>query len=158
MYKVVEKALSIIKRWRILRGRVDILLVFKKYCVPPNGHVMLYLNINTSEIPNHFTLLFFAEKAQSYCSHSNGDCFVCKDIMFLLTWYFIVGYIIIIQCKIVVSIIFQASMFNIYRTYSVILDIQGCGESPLLCPFKLHFLSSTFAFYHLLSLSYKIEF
>ena len=63
MYKVVEKALSIIKRWRILRGRVDILLVFKKYCVPPNGHVMLYLNINTSEIPNHFTLLFFAEKA-----------------------------------------------------------------------------------------------
>ena len=112
MYKVVEKALSIIKRWRILRGRVDILLVFKKYCVPLNGHVMFYLNINTSEIPNHFTLLFFAEKAQSYCSHSNGDCFACKDIMFLLTWYFIVGYIII-QCKIVVSLIFQASIFNI---------------------------------------------
>ena len=76
--------------------------------------------------------------------------------MFLLTWYFIVGYIII-QCKIVVSLIFQASIFNIYRTYSAILDIQVCGESPLLCPFKLHFLSSTFAFYHL-SLSYKIEF
>jgi len=29
MYKVVEKAFSILKRWRILRGRVDILLVFK---------------------------------------------------------------------------------------------------------------------------------
>ena len=115
MYKVVEKALSLIKRWRILRGRVDILLVFKKYCVPTNGHVMFYLDINTSEIPNHFTLLFFAEKAQSYCSHSNGDCFACKDIMFLLTWYFIVGYVII-QYKIVVSIIFQGSMFNIYRT------------------------------------------
>jgi len=87
---------------------------------------------------------FFAEKAQSYCSHSNGDCFACKDIMFLLTWYFIVGYIII-QCKIVVSLSFQASVFNIYRTYSAIPDIQVCGESPLLCPFKLHFLSSTFA-------------
>ena len=89
--------------------------------------------------------------------------------MFLLTWHFIVGNIII-QCKTVVSIIFQAGIYSIYiyiyRTYSAILDIQVCGENPLLCPFKLHFLSSTFAFYHLLSfffyhlssLSYKIEF
>ena len=77
----------------------------------------------------------------------------CKDIMFLLTWYFIVGYMIT-QSKIVVSIILVWLVY--YRTYSAILNIEVCGKNPLLCPFKLHFLCSTFGFYHLLS--YKIEF
>ena len=91
MYKVVEKALSIIKRWRILRGRVDILLVFKKYCVPPNGNVMFYLNINTSEIPNHFTLLFLLKRpnhivaiAMEIVLHVKISCFYSPGISLLV--------------------------------------------------------------------------
>ena len=38
--------------------------------------------INTSEIPNHFTLIvFWCERRDLLCSHSNGDIFTCEDNM-----------------------------------------------------------------------------
>ena len=39
--------------------------------------------INTNEIPNHFTLIvFWCERRDILCSHSNGDIFTCEDIKF----------------------------------------------------------------------------
>ena len=36
--------------------------------------------INTNEIPNHFTLIvFWCERRDLLCSHSNGDIFTCED-------------------------------------------------------------------------------
>ena len=38
--------------------------------------------INTSEIPNHFTLIvFWCERCDLLCSHSKGDIFTCEDNM-----------------------------------------------------------------------------
>ena len=38
--------------------------------------------INTSEIPNHFTLIvFWCERRDLLCSYSNGDIFTCEDNM-----------------------------------------------------------------------------
>ena len=38
--------------------------------------------INTNELPNHFTLIvFWCEKCDLLCSHSNGDIFTCEDNM-----------------------------------------------------------------------------
>ena len=38
--------------------------------------------INTNEIPNHFTLIvFWCERRDLLCSHSNGDIFTCEDNM-----------------------------------------------------------------------------
>ena len=40
--------------------------------------------INTNEIQNHFTLIFFwCKRCNVLCSHSNNDLFRCEDIMFL---------------------------------------------------------------------------
>ena len=62
--------------------------------------------INTNEIPNHFTLIvFWCERRDLLCSHSNGDIFTCEDnrlfshvryqvFAWKLTWYFIGVYII----------------------------------------------------------------
>ena len=39
--------------------------------------------INTNELPNHFTLkVFWCERRDLLCSHSNGDTFTCEDIKF----------------------------------------------------------------------------
>ena len=39
--------------------------------------------INTNKIPNHFTLIvFWCERRDLSCSHSNGDIFTCEDIKF----------------------------------------------------------------------------
>ena len=60
----------------------------------------------TNEIPNRFTLrVFWCERCDLLCSHSNGDIFTCEDNMLFslvkissfrtkLTWYFIGVYII----------------------------------------------------------------
>ena len=55
----------------------------KKNFVSPSGHVMFYLlKVNTNEIPNHFTLIvFWCERCDLLCSHSNGDIFTCEDNM-----------------------------------------------------------------------------
>ena len=38
--------------------------------------------INTNELPNHFTLIvFWCERCDLLCSHSNGDIFTCEDNM-----------------------------------------------------------------------------
>ena len=38
--------------------------------------------INTNELPNHFTLIvFWCERRDLLCSHSNGDIFTCEDNM-----------------------------------------------------------------------------
>ena len=38
--------------------------------------------INTNEIPNHFTLIvFWCERRDLLCSHSNGDIFTPEDNM-----------------------------------------------------------------------------
>ena len=38
--------------------------------------------INTNEIPNHFTLIvFWCERRDLLCSHSNGDIFTCENNM-----------------------------------------------------------------------------
>ena len=39
--------------------------------------------INTNELPNQFTLIvFWCERWDLLCSHSNGDIFTCEDIKF----------------------------------------------------------------------------
>ena len=39
-----------------------------------------YININ--EIPNHFIqIVFWCERCDLLCSHSNGDIFTCEDNM-----------------------------------------------------------------------------
>ena len=39
--------------------------------------------INTNELPNHFTLkVFWCERRDLLCSHSNGNTFTCEDIKF----------------------------------------------------------------------------
>ena len=38
--------------------------------------------IDTNELPNHFTLIvFWCERRDLLCSHSNGDIFTCEDNM-----------------------------------------------------------------------------
>ena len=38
--------------------------------------------INTNELPNRFTLIvFWCERRDLLCSHSNGDIFTCEDNM-----------------------------------------------------------------------------
>ena len=38
--------------------------------------------INTNELPNHFTLIvFWCERRDLLCSHSNGDIFTCENNM-----------------------------------------------------------------------------
>ena len=38
--------------------------------------------INTNELPNHFTLkVFWCERRDLLCSHSNGNTFTCEDNM-----------------------------------------------------------------------------
>ena len=39
--------------------------------------------LNTNELPNHFTLIvFWCERRDLLCSHSNGDIFTSEDNMF----------------------------------------------------------------------------
>ena len=41
--------------------------------------------INTNEIPNHVNLIvFWRERRDLLCSHSNGDIFTCEDNMLFL--------------------------------------------------------------------------
>ena len=43
---------------------------------------MFYLLYKHQEIPNHFTLIvFWCERHDLLCSHSNGDIFTCEDNM-----------------------------------------------------------------------------
>ena len=39
--------------------------------------------INTNEVPNHFTLIvfFWCERRDLLCSHNKGDIFTCEDSM-----------------------------------------------------------------------------
>ena len=38
--------------------------------------------MNTNELPNHFPLIvFWCERCDLLCSHSNGDIFTCEDNM-----------------------------------------------------------------------------
>ena len=54
----------------------------KRNFVSPRGHVMFYLLYKHQEIPNHFTLIvFWCERHDLLCSHSNGDIFTCEDNM-----------------------------------------------------------------------------
>ena len=41
--------------------------------------IKLNYNINTNEIPNHFT--FSCEKRDLLCNHRNSDLFTCEDNM-----------------------------------------------------------------------------
>ena len=60
---------------RTLHGRLEI----------RSGHVMFYYYINTNEIPNHFKLIvFWCERRDLLCNHSNGDIFTCEDNMLFL--------------------------------------------------------------------------
>ena len=52
--------------------------------------------INTNELPNHFTLIvFWCERCDLLCSHSNGDIFTFEDIKFSrksssgISWVFV---------------------------------------------------------------------
>ena len=47
-----------------------------------SGNVFSIRCINTTEIPNHFTsIVFWCERRDLLCSHSNGDIFTCEDNM-----------------------------------------------------------------------------
>ena len=44
--------------------------------------------MNTNELLNHFTLIvFWYERCNLLCSHSNGDIFTCEDVKFLLVFH-----------------------------------------------------------------------
>ena len=56
----------------------------KRNFVSPSSRVMFYLlyTVNTNELPNHFALIvFWCERRDILCSHSNGDIFTCEDNM-----------------------------------------------------------------------------
>ena len=68
---------------------------------------VLFIIINTNEIPNHVNLIvFWCERHDLLCSHGKGDIFTCEDnncyfhmwryqvFARKLTWYFIGVYII----------------------------------------------------------------
>ena len=45
-------------------------------------NVLFFYYINTNEVPNHFTLIvFWCERCDLLCSHSNSDIFTCEDNM-----------------------------------------------------------------------------
>ena len=54
----------------------------KRKFVSPSGHEM-FVYVNTNEIPNNFTqLFFFCERYDLLCNQGNGYLLTCKDIMF----------------------------------------------------------------------------
>ena len=80
----------------------------EKFRISKRPYNVLFIIINTNEIPNHFTLIvFWCEMCDLLCSHSNGDiifshakitCYfhMWRYQLFMrkLTWYFIGVYII----------------------------------------------------------------
>ena len=91
---------SAANEWNIFSTREE------KFCISKRPCNVLFYYINTNELPNHFTLIvFWCERRDLLCSHSNGDIFTCEDHMLFshvkisnfhakLTWYFIGVYII----------------------------------------------------------------
>ena len=62
--------------------RYEIPLRVLKNIISPSDDVMFYLLLNTNELLNHFTLIvFWCERRDLLCSHSNGDIFTCEDNM-----------------------------------------------------------------------------
>ena len=62
--------------------QVNIFQHKKRNFVTPSDYVMFIYYINTSEIPNPFTLIAFCcEKHDLSCSLSNGDLLTCEDNM-----------------------------------------------------------------------------
>ena len=54
----------------------------EKFCISKRPCNVLFYYINTNELPNHFTLIvFWCERCDLLCSHSNGDIFTCEDKM-----------------------------------------------------------------------------
>ena len=54
----------------------------EKFCISKWPCNVLFYYINTNELPNHFTLIvFWCERCDLLCSHSNGDIFTCEDNM-----------------------------------------------------------------------------
>ena len=54
----------------------------EKFCISKQPCIVLFYYINTNELPNHFTLIvFWCERCDLLCSHSNGDIFTCEDNM-----------------------------------------------------------------------------
>ena len=60
--------------------RYEIPLRVLKNIISSSDDVMFYLLLNTNELLNHFTLIvFWCERRDLLCSHSNGDIFTCED-------------------------------------------------------------------------------
>ena len=54
----------------------------EKFRISKRPYNVLFIIINTNEIPNHFTLIvFWCEMCDLLCSHSNGDIFTYEDNM-----------------------------------------------------------------------------
>ena len=65
---------------RTLHGRFS--SIVEKYFTSECRNIFSTRDINTNEIPNHFTLIvFWCERRDILCSHSKGDIFTCKDNM-----------------------------------------------------------------------------
>ena len=92
---------SAANKWNIFSTREKKFLISKRPCN------VLFIIINTNEIPNHVNLIvFWCERRDLLCSHGKGDIFTCEDnncyfhmwryqvFARKLTWYFIGVYII----------------------------------------------------------------
>ena len=74
---------------KTLHGRLEIRnfssSVEKYFTSERSEQVKYFFNtyVNTNELPNHFTfIVFWCERRDLLCSHSNGDIFTCEDIKF----------------------------------------------------------------------------
>ena len=67
---------SAVNGWNIFSTQKEKIRISKRPCN------VIFIIINTNEIPNHFTLIvFWCERHDLLCSHSKGDIFTCEDNM-----------------------------------------------------------------------------
>ena len=88
--------------------------------------------INTNELPNHFTLIvFWCERRDLLCSHSNGDIFRCEGNMLFshvkITWIIerldrkladVIGSNIVGKCDVTLSRAIQPLTSDILRVFN----------------------------------------
>ena len=62
--------------------------------------------MNTNEIPKHFTVIvFWCERSDLLCNHSNGDIFPCEDNMLF-------SHVKISSCRAKAHLVFHWCLYN----------------------------------------------
>ena len=83
---------------------------------------VLFIIQNTNELPNHFTLtVFWCERRDLLCSHSNGDIFTCEDNMLF-------SHVKISSFRAKTHLVFHWCLYNIYIRH---LKRTLIGTDPL---------------------------